>query len=121
MRRFLFMLHPNLNQDLGFPADQNGNSEGFYLDDLASGAVVEIETQHHHYRIVKRADTHVRISGHPTFCPEPVEVEIEGSFGNRPPLMPNPGFIGRGMYLVFKHPLFDEVTTSRIREIHKLG
>jgi len=37
------MLHPNLNQDLGFPADQNGNSEGFYLDDLASGAVVEIE------------------------------------------------------------------------------
>ena len=115
------MLHPNLNQDIGFPTDEHGNTEGLYLDDLASGAVVEIETQHHHYRLVKRADTHVCISGHPTFCPEPVTVEIEGSFGGRPPLMPNPGFIGRGMYLVFKHPLFDEVTTSRIREIHKLG
>jgi hypothetical protein len=115
------MLHPNLNQEIDFRAGQHASDEGFYLNDLARGAIVEIDTQHHHYRLVKRADTHVRISGHPKFCPEPVEVEIEGSFGGRPPLMPNPGFIGRGMYLVFKHPLFDEVTTSRIREIHKLG
>ncbi len=71
--------------------------------------------------LIKRADAHVRISGHPTFCPEPVEVELEGSFGSVPPLNPHPGFIGRGMYLVFKHPVFGEVTTSRIVEIHKLG
>ena len=103
------------------PAKGPGSQEGFYLNDLARGAIVEIDTQHHHYRLVKRADTHVRISGHPKFCPEPVEVEIEGSFGGRPPLMPNPGFIGRGMYMVFKHPLFDRITTSRIREIRKLG
>ena len=115
------MLHPNLNQDLEFPAERLGGDEGLYLDDLAQGDVVEIETQHHRYRLIKRADAHVRISGHPTFCPEPVEVEIEGSFGIEPALKPNPGFIGRGMYLVFKHPLFGWVTTSRIREIHKLG
>lgn len=115
------MLHSNVNHDIDFEAEKRGSDEGIYLDDLARGAVVEIETQHHHYRLVKCADTHVRISGHSTFCPEPVEVEIKGSFGSRPPLMPHPGFIGRGMYLVFKHPLFNEVTTSRIREIHRLG
>ena len=115
------MLHPNLNQKIDFPTERPGSTEGFYLDDLADGAAVEIETQHHHYRLVKRFDTHMRISGHPKFCPEPVEVEIEGCFGSRPPFMPHPGFIGRGMYLIFKHPLFDEVTTSRIRKIHRLG
>jgi hypothetical protein len=113
--------HPNLDRKIDFPAKPPGSEEGIYLNDLADGAVGEIETQYHHYWLVKCADTHVRISGHPTFCPEPVEVEIEGSAGSLRPLMPNPGFIGRGMYLVFKHPLFDQVTTSRIREIHKLG
>ena len=111
---------PHLDHERDFPAAPYGSEEGLYLGDLAEGAVVEFETQHHHYRLVKRADTHARLSGHPKYCPEPVEVEIEGSFGGRPPSMPHPGFIGRGMCLIFKHPLFDEVTTSRIREIHRL-
>lgn len=115
------MLHPKLNQESKFPAEHPGSDEGIYLDDLAEGAVLDIETQHHHYRLVKGADTHVCISGHPTLCPEPIEVEIEGSVRSLPPLIPNRGFIGRGMYLLFKHPFFHEVTTSRIREIHKLG
>ena len=115
------MPQPDLNQATDLPAQQPGGDKGFYLNDLPDGTVVDIETQHHHYRLVKRADTHVRISGHPTFCPEPIEVEIEGSIAAGPLLAPNPGFIGRGMYLVFKHPLFDEITTSRIREVHKLG
>jgi hypothetical protein len=115
------MRHPNLNRNIDFPAEQPESDEGFYLDDLARGAVVEIDTQHHHYRLVKRADTHVCISGHPMFCPQSVEVELEGSFKSGPPLEPHPGFIGRGMYMVFKHPHFNQVTTSRIREIHKLG
>ena len=115
------MLHPNLNRKVDFPAERCGSDEGFYLDDLARGAEVEIETQHHHYRLAKLADTHVRISGHPMFCPEPVEVEVEGCFGSGPPLDPHPGFIGCGMCMVYKHPLFDRVTTSRIREIHRLG
>jgi hypothetical protein len=119
-RRFSFMNHPNLNWDIDFPTPRPQGEEGFYLDDLAYGAVMEIDTQHHHYRLVKHADTHVRISGHPRFCPQPIEVELEGSFKCGPPLEPHPGFIGRGMYMVFKHPLFNQVTTSRIREIHKL-
>lgn len=116
------MPQPNPSQVIDFPAKQQGSEKGLYLNDLADGAVVDIETQHHHYRLVKRADTHVRISGHPTLCPEPIEVEVEGSVAGGPPLVPNPGFIGRGMYLVFKHPLFEQaITTSKIREIHKLS
>ncbi len=115
------MLDRNLHEESNLPAEQTGSKDGFYLDDLADGTALDIETQHHHYRLIKHAESHARISGHPMYCPEPVEVEIEGSFGGKPPLKPNPGFIGRGMYLVFKHPVFNEVTTSRIREIHKQG
>ena len=116
------MSYPSLSQEIDSPVAQPGRDEGYYLDDLTDGAVVEIETRHHRYRLVKRANNHVLISGHPTVCPEPVEVEIVGSFGSGPPFISHQGFIGgRGMCLVFKHPLFDTVTTSRIREIHKLG
>jgi hypothetical protein len=94
------------------------NEEGIYLKDLAEGAVVELETQHHHYTLQKQAGSQVQISGHPTFCPEPIAVQIEGSVEGRPMMDPKPGYIGRGMHLIFKHPVFDSVTTSRIREIH---
>ncbi|HMD83706.1 MAG TPA: hypothetical protein VKO18_03265 [Terriglobia bacterium] len=116
------MAQSNPNPAIDLPAQQPGSEKGFYLNALADGAVLDIETQHHRYRLVKGADTHVRISGHPTFCPEPIEVDVEGSIAAGRLLAPNPGFIGRGMYLVFKHPLFEQViTTSRIREIHKLS
>ena len=115
------MIQPNFTRGSDFSAQQARNQDGFYLNELSDGTALEIETQHHHYKLVKGADTHVRISGHPTFCPEPVDVELEGSFGERPPIKPRPGYIGRGMYLVFKHPQFNEITTSRIREVHKLA
>ena len=114
------MRQPKAKESVNFPSSGRASEEGFYLDDLAEGTVVDIETQHRHYRLIKRVDTHVRISGHPTFCPEPVDVEVEGSMANEFAPVPNPGFIGRGMHLVFKHPHFDQsITTSRIREIHK--
>ena len=95
------------------------NEDGVYLDDLQEGAVVELETEHHHYRIEKRDHAEARISGHPTLCPEPITVHIEGS--TRRGLLPKPGFIGRGMHLIFEHPVFHSVATSRIREIHVLS
>jgi hypothetical protein len=106
------------SQHYNSPIEQSRN-EGIYLKDLAEGAVVEIETQNHLYRLVKNADTQVRISGHPTYCPEPVDVVVEGSVARGCPLAANLGFIGRGMYLVLKHPQFDRITTARIRDIHK--
>ncbi len=95
--------------------------EGVYLNDLATGSVIELETQHHHYTLVKRPGDQVLISGHPLFCPKPVNVQVEGSIPSLPPTIPKPGFIGKGMYLLFNHPVYHSVTTSRIREIHKLG
>ncbi len=97
-----------------------GREEGIYVNDLAQGEVLELDTLHHHYRLVKDGKDHFRISGHPQFCPDPIDVEVEGSFANKWPSVPKPGFIGRGMHLMFKHPNFDLVTTSEIREIHKL-
>jgi len=120
-KEFLLMLQPNASRNTNLPTGNPGSAEGFYLNDLARGDVVEIATAHHKYRLVKRADAHVGISGHPTFCPHPIDVEIEGSFGSGRPAKPKPGFIGRGMHLIFKHPVFNLVTTSEIREIHKLG
>ncbi len=115
------MLHAHSNLAGDFRVGQPENREGLFVSDLPNGAVVEIETQDSHYRLVKGANSHVCISGHPRFCPEPVEVEIEGSIGGGSAFLPNPGFIVRGMRLMFKHPQFDLVTTSRIREIHTHG
>jgi hypothetical protein len=95
--------------------------DGVYVDELTTGSVVELDTQHHHYTLVKRSGDEVLMSGHPLFCPKPITVHIEGSFANLPMAGPKPGFIGRGMYLLFTHPVYHSVTTSRIREIHKLG
>jgi hypothetical protein len=103
------------------PKNTSKSGDGLYLDELSTGSVVELETQHHHYTLVKRGGDQVLISGHPYFCPRPINVQIEGSFPNLPISVPKPGFIGRGMYLLFNHPVYHSVTTSRIREIHKHG
>jgi hypothetical protein len=110
------MLYGN-NDERDLSAGERG-ADGIDLNDLAAGAVVELDTRHHHYRLVNGGDTHVRISGHPTFCPEPVEVEVEGSIGNAGSLLSKPGFIGKGMRMVMRHPVFDVITTSPIRAIH---
>jgi len=115
------MLHFNLTKITSLLARPQKAAQGVYLKDLAEGAVLDIETQLCHYRLVKGADTHVRLSGHPMFCPEPIEVNIEGSIARRESLVPSPGFIGRGMYLVYKDPGFDRIiTTSRILDVRKL-
>src|ERR1039458_4222278 len=106
------MVFPKLFSEADTPTSQPGNEEGIYLKDLSAGAVVDIETQHRHYRLVKRDNFHGGILGHPKFCPEPVDVEIEGSIAAGSSLLPNPGFIGRGMYLAFRHPRFDQMITT---------
>jgi hypothetical protein len=113
-------VHLNSSKQENCMATQPEFEEGIYLKDLADGAVLELQTQHHRYTLEKRAGSQLRISGHPKFCPEPVAIRIEGSI-NIPVSNLKPGFIGRGMHLIFKHPVYDNVTTSRIREIRKVA
>ena len=100
------------------PAFQSAREEGVSLDDLAVGAVVEVVTGHHTYRLENRGNGEVLISGHPVYCPEPVLVELHGSIGASHVI--KMWFIGPGMKLEFRHPVFGLVQTSRAREIHQL-
>src|SRR5580698_11288034 len=74
----VFSLPPNLN------GANRGSSlldteDGIYLDELPVGAVLDVETDHHSYRVENRGKGRALISGHPEYCPEPVLVELHGS------------------------------------------
>ncbi len=92
--------------------------EGVYLDRLEPGTQLEVRTLNHCYRIVVGGNQQMMISGHPTFCPEPVAVRIHGStWGGS---MLKKSFVGPGMSLEFRHPQHDIVTTSKIRSVHQV-
>jgi hypothetical protein len=113
------MPYPNPSDENDREGAQPASEDGVDLDELADGSVVELQTRHHRYTIVKTAPAQVRISGHPKFCPEPVTVEIDRYGEERFSL--KPGYIGRGMHLVFEHPIYHRIITSRILDIHRVG
>ena len=113
------MPHPVRCDEIDHEAGQPESEVGVYVDELPDGTTLEVETRHHRYKITKGGDTQVRISGHPRYCPEPTTVEIEGSIDGG--LALKPGFIGRGMRLIFQHPTYHTMTTSRIMDIHRIG
>jgi hypothetical protein len=58
------------------------------------------------------------ISGHPQFCPLPVQVTIAGSTWGGSMLKMR--FIGRGMQMEFHHPAYNTpIVTSPIQEIRE--
>ena len=105
-----------------FPDYVNGNiirSEiegGIYLKDLSPGSVLFIRTENRVYEMVVLEDGSALISGHPTFCPEPTVVRIQGSTWGGSMLKAK--FLGRGMHLEFTHPTRSRILTSRILDIH---
>jgi hypothetical protein len=89
------------------------SAEGVSVSALNPGAVIELETKMHRYRIEYLDRDLARISGHPTICPTPLQVHLEGSTKQRDQI--ERGFIGRGMRLVFSRPEEGlSVTTSEI-------
>ena len=90
---------------------------GFNLYDVPPGAVPEVQTQNHIYTIVHKAWGQVLISGHPEFCPSPVEVQIHGSTWGGSMIMNH--YLGRGMHLEFAHPVpvHQVIITSRIVDV----
>jgi hypothetical protein len=111
----LFVPHPNLSDEVNGNIAQSEIEGGVYLDSLLVGVVLEVETQHRYYKIVNCGRGKAWISGHPEFCPTPVLVRIEGSTWGGSMLKAR--FIGRGMRLEFRHPIYRSILTSRIVDI----
>ncbi|HLG97748.1 MAG TPA: hypothetical protein VKX49_15645 [Bryobacteraceae bacterium] len=94
-------------------------STGFDLDDLPVGAVLEVETGHTTYILENLGNGKVLISGHPTYCPEPVEVEFQGAVGG--PALLELWRIEPGLRMAFQHPKVGTIRTSRVRSVRKIG
>jgi hypothetical protein len=100
------------------PTSHAAGEEGVFLDDLDVGAIVEVVTGHHTYRLENRGGGAVLLSGHPVYCPEPELMWLHGSVNDSHVI--KVWFIGRGMRLELRHPTLGLVQTSRVREIHAL-
>jgi hypothetical protein len=112
-----FVPHPNLSDEVNRNIVQSEIEGGVYLRDLAPGAVLAIQTKNRSYTLVTLDDESALISGHPEFCPEPVEVLVQGStWGGS---MIKTKFVGRGMHLEFIHPVHRTVITSQIVDIQQ--
>src|SRR6185437_11471472 len=112
-----FRPHPNFDDAINRTICQSEIEGGVSLDELPVGAVVDVETRHHVYRIENRGHGEVLISGHPVICPAPVLVSFHGSTWGTPMLKVR--FIGRDMRMEFFHPQKGIVRTSRVRDIQE--
>ena len=69
--------------------------KGVYLDELGPGDHLEIQTRSRYYHLFNQGGGEVLISGHPEYCPKPVQVRVSGStWGGS---MLKQGFIGEGI------------------------
>lgn len=100
------------------PAAPEVRPEGVAVDELPVGAVLEVATGHSTYLVENRGEGKVLISGHPTYCPEPVLVDLHGSVGGVSLL--KIWFIEPGSKMEFQHPTFGVVRTSRVRSVREL-
>ena len=111
----LFQPHPNLSDEINRHIIQSEVEGGVDLRDLPPGSVLAIQTQNRFYTVVSLGDDTALISGHPEFCPDPVQVRIHGSTWGGSMLKTR--FVGRGMHLEFEHPVHETVITSQIVDI----
>src|SRR5204863_4559478 len=98
----IFLPHPNLDDEINRNICQSEVEGGVFLDNLPIGAVLKVETENRFYFIENRGNGQVLIDGHPKFCPQPVLVYLHGSTWRNSMLKMH--FIGRGMYMEFRHP-----------------
>ena len=83
---------------------------------LKPGSVVDVETRSRHYRIECLGGHAVRVSGHPKYCPSPVDAELEGSLTCEGAL--SSGIIECGQRLLFLLNQGLPVTTSKVLHVH---
>jgi hypothetical protein len=122
----LLCSHPNLSAEVNRNVTQSEIEGGVFLNDLPLATVLEVQTQHHCYKIVFLGENNALISGHPRYCPEPTRVAIAGSTWGGSMLKRR--FVGRGMHLEFRHPeyrtpivtsLVQEIRESRLRQVRE--
>jgi hypothetical protein len=112
----MFMPHPNLGDEVNRNIVQSEIEGGVFLECLPPDTVLQIRTQHHFYTAQLLGEGAALISGHPQFCPQPVQVMIAGSTWGGSMLKLR--YIGRGMHLEFHHPAYSTpIITSAIQEI----
>ena len=112
----MFKPHPNLADEVNRSIIRSEIEGGVFLSDLPPSTVLEIQTMHHCYKAVLLGGSEALLSGHPEFCPEPVQVAISGSTWGGSMLKLQ--FVGRGMHLEFRHPQYPTpIVTSPIQEI----
>ena len=63
-------------EPVGSNPDYPEHPLGVMLNELPLGTVLEAQTKHHTYHLENRGKGNVLISGHPTYCPEPVLVQF---------------------------------------------
>jgi hypothetical protein len=114
----MFAPHPNLANEVNGNIVQSEIEGGVFLEGLPPDTVLQIQTQHHFYTAELLGEGSALISGHPQFCPEPVQVTISGSTWGGSMLKMR--YIGRGMHLEFHHPAYSTpIVTSAIQEIRE--
>lgn len=95
--------------------DAEPRAEGIDLDDAPIGAVVEIETGHTTYRLKNLGNGNALLSGHPTYCPEPTAVQVQGSISATGELKWHFLWVGRRM--VFLPAGGQVIRTSTIKAV----
>jgi hypothetical protein len=112
----MFTPHPNLSDEVNGNIVQSEIEGGVFLEGLPPDTVLQIRTQNHFYTALLLGDNAVLISGHPQYCPQPVQVTIAGSTWGGSMLKSR--YIGRGMHLEFHHPAYKTpIVTSPIQDI----
>jgi len=114
----MFSPNPHLSDEINGNIIRSEIEGGVYLQDLPPFTVLEIHTLHHRYTAVLLGEGEALLSGHPDFCPKPVQVAIAGcTWGGS---MLKTHFLGRGMHLEFHHPAYrTPIVTSAIQEIRE--
>jgi hypothetical protein len=111
----LYEANPHFSDAVNRNIIQSEIEGGVYLRDLPPGSALSIQTRSRVYEMVILGDGAALLSGHPEFCPEPTEVQIQGSTWGGSMLKAH--FVGRGMHLEYVHPLLNRTITSRILDI----
>jgi hypothetical protein len=112
----MYTPHANLADEVNSNIVQSEIEGGVFLESLPPDTVLQIRTQNHFYTAQLLGEGAALISGHPQYCPQPVQVTIAGSTWGGSMLKMR--FIGRGMRLEFHHPAYSmPIVTSTIQEI----